>query len=98
MLGYCARVETRHHLTECNCMVWIVSVSSGEAETWRTPDTQYRVSEKAMATHSSTLATPESQGWRSLVGCRLWGCAESDTTEATWQQQQRQCIISPIVV
>ena len=25
----------------------------------------------------------ESQGWWSLVGCRLWGCAESDTTEAT---------------
>ena len=25
----------------------------------------------------------ESQGWRSLLGCRLWGCTESDTTEAT---------------
>ena len=25
----------------------------------------------------------ESQGWRSLVGCCLWGCIESDTTEAT---------------
>ena len=25
----------------------------------------------------------ESQGWRSLVGCRLWGHTESDTTEAT---------------
>jgi len=23
----------------------------------------------------------ESQGWGSLVGCHLWGCAESDTTE-----------------
>ena len=23
----------------------------------------------------------ESQGWGSLVGCRLWGCTESDTTE-----------------
>ena len=38
--------------------------------------------EKAMATHSSVLA------WRipgrgSLVGCRLWGRTESDTTEAT---------------
>ena len=32
----------------------------------------------------------ESQGWRSLVGCRLWGCTGSDTTEATWQQQQQQ--------
>ena len=29
----------------------------------------------------------ESQGRRSLVGCHLWGCTESDTTEATKQQQ-----------
>ena len=25
----------------------------------------------------------ESQGWGRLVGCRLWGCTESDTTEVT---------------
>ena len=31
----------------------------------------------------------ESQGRGSLAGCRLWGRTESDTTEATWQQQQR---------
>ena len=90
----------------------------------------YILKEKAMATHSSTLAwsipwteepgglqsmrsqrvrhdwatslslftfmhwrrkwqrTPgflpgESQGRGILVGCRLWGCTESDTTEAT---------------
>ena len=29
----------------------------------------------------------ESQGWGSLVGCRLWGRTELDTTEATEQQQ-----------
>ena len=29
----------------------------------------------------------ESQGRWSLVGCHLWGLTESDTTEATWQQQ-----------
>ena len=29
----------------------------------------------------------ESQGRGSLVGCRLWGRTESDTTEATYQQQ-----------
>ena len=29
------------------------------------------------------LLPGESQGWGSLVGCRLWGCTESDTTEAT---------------
>ena len=32
----------------------------------------------------------ESQGPGSLVGCRLWGHTESDTTEATWRQQQQQ--------
>ena len=26
----------------------------------------------------------------SLVSCRLWGRTESDTTEATWRQQQQQ--------
>ena len=30
----------------------------------------------------------ESQGRGSLVGCHLWGRTESDTTEATQQQQQ----------
>ena len=31
----------------------------------------------------------ESQGHGSLVGCCLWGLTESDTTEATQQQQQQ---------
>ena len=30
----------------------------------------------------------ESQGQRSQVGCRLWGCTELDTTDVTQQQQQ----------
>ena len=30
----------------------------------------------------------ESQGWRSLMGCPLWGHTELDTTETTQQQQQ----------
>ena len=38
--------------------------------------------EKEMATHSVFLPG-ESQGRGSLVGCRLWGRTESDTTEAT---------------
>ena len=29
------------------------------------------------------LLPGESQGWGSLVGCRLWGCTELDTTEVT---------------
>ena len=39
--------------------------------------------EKEMATHSSVLLPGESQRRGSLVGCRLWGRPESDTTEAT---------------
>ena len=32
---------------------------------------------------TSVLLPGESQGWGSLVGCRLWGHIESDTTEVT---------------
>ena len=35
----------------------------------------------------------ESQGQGSLVGCRLWGRTESDTTEATWRRRQRLRIL-----
>jgi len=38
--------------------------------------------EKEMATHSSVLAW-RIPGTGSLVGCCLWGRAESDTTEVT---------------
>ena len=37
----------------------------------------------------SCLENPRRRG--SLVGCRLWGRTESDTTEVT-QQQQQQCM------
>ena len=41
----------------------------------------------------------ESQGRRSLVGCRLWDRAESDTTEATLQQHSvaRASLIAQLV-
>ena len=42
-----------------------------------------------MGTHSSVLAW-RIPGTGSLVGCRLWGRTESDTTKATQQQQQQQ--------
>ena len=41
-----------------------------------------------MAPHSSVLAWRIPGRW-SLVGCRLWGRTELDTTEATYQQQQQ---------
>ena len=43
--------------------------------------------EKETATHSNVLAW-RLPGTGSLVGCRLWGRTESDTTEVTSQQQQ----------
>ena len=45
--------------------------------------------EKEVATHSSVLAW-RIPGTGSLVGCRLWGRTESDTTAATQRQQQQQ--------
>ena len=38
--------------------------------------------EKEMAIHSTVLAW-RIPGMGELVGCRLWGCTESDTTEVT---------------
>jgi len=35
----------------------------------------------------------ESRGQGSLVGCRLWGLTQSDTTEATEQQQQQHALL-----
>ena len=43
--------------------------------------------EKEMAIHSSVLVW-RIPGTGDLVGCHLWGHTESDTTEATQQQQQ----------
>ena len=42
----------------------------------------FHASEKEMATHSSMLAW-RIPGTGSLVGCCLWGCTESDMTDAT---------------
>ena len=37
----------------------------------------------------------DSRAW--WAACRLWGCTESDTTEATWQQQQQYGYFSSII-
>ena len=45
--------------------------------------------------HPTPVFLPgESQGQGSLVGCHLWGCTESYTTEATQQQQQQFILCS----
>ena len=56
--------------------------------------TSRRVSEKAMAPHSSTpvLLPGKSHGWRSLVGCSPWGCQESDTTQRLLFHFSLSCI------
>ena len=59
----------------------------GVAERWTrlsdfTFTFHFHALEKEMATHSSVLAW-RIPGTGSLVGCRLWGRTESDTTEAT---------------
>ena len=48
-----------------------------------------------MAAHSSVLHR-ESRGQRSLVGCCPWGRTESDTTEATQQQQQLRLVVQSL--
>ena len=53
------------------------------------PSLNFHALEKAMATHSSVLAW-RIPGTAEPMGCHLWGRTESDTTEATWQQQQQQ--------
>ena len=72
--------------------VWKAAVH-GVAEGWKrlsdfTFTFHFYALEKEMAT-TPVFLPGESQGRGSLVGCRLWGRTESDTTEATQQQQQR---------
>ena len=43
----------------------------------------FRALEKEMATQFQYSCLENPQGRGSLVGCRLWGRTESDTTEAT---------------
>ena len=56
-------------------------------------NTHTRVLFRRRQWHPTPVLLPgKSHGWRSLVGCHLWGCTESDTTEATQQQQQHPLI------
>ena len=47
--------------------------------------------------HTPVFLPGESQGRGSLVGCRLCGHTESDTTEVTQQQQQQQTNLDSIL-
>ena len=59
---------------------WWASNNSGVSEHSFLKALDLRKTEKAMATHSSTLAW-KIHGQRSLVGCSPWGRKESDTIE-----------------
>ena len=65
---------------------WAIVHGVAKSQTWLSDFTftfHFHALEKEMAVHSSVLAWRESQGWRSLVGCCLWGRTELDMTEAT---------------
>ena len=83
---------------QCSCLwnpmdggAWWVAVHGVTKSQTRLSDSSFtfhfHASEKEMAPHSSVLAW-RMPGTGSLVGCRLWGRPELDTTEVTSQQQQ----------
>ena len=64
---------------------WAAVHGVARSQTWLSDFTftfLFHVLEREMATHSNILAW-RIPGMGSLVGCRLWGRTESDTTEAT---------------
>ena len=63
----------------------------GVAQSWtRLSDFTFTFHFHALGKESPVVLPGESQGRGSLVGCRLQGCRESDTSEATEQQQQQK--------
>ena len=63
--------------------LWSMGVAEGQTRLSNFTFTfHFHALEKEMATHSVFLPG-ESQGRGSLVSCSLWGCTESDTTEAS---------------
>ena len=65
--------------TFCNCL-------TAKSRTWLSDFTFTHWRRKWQPT--PVFLPGESQGQGSLVGCRLWGPTESDSTEVTQQQQQ----------
>jgi len=47
----------------------------------KSPGTKVRNTSRRQWQPTPVLLPGESHGWRSLVGCRLWGRKESDVTE-----------------
>ena len=65
---------------------WAIVHGVAKSRTWLSDFTftfHFHELEKEMATHSSVLAWRIPGTGEQLVGCRLWGRTESDTTGAT---------------
>ena len=62
---------------------WATSLSLFPFMHWRR---KWRPTPVFLPGESQGRGSPSPRDW----GCRLWGCTESDTTEATQQQQQQQ--------
>ena len=63
---------------------WAVVHGVAKSRTWLSDFTLFTFLHWRRKWQPTPVFLPgESQGQGSLVGCRLWGCTESDTTEAT---------------
>ena len=70
---------------------WWAAVHMGHTELDKTEATLHACMHwRRIRQPTPVVLSAESQGQRSLLGCRLWGRTESDTTAVTYQQQQQQ--------
>ena len=90
----------RWHPLQCSCLenpmdggAWRAVVHGvGKSRTWLS-DFPFTFMHWRRRWHPTPVFLPgESQGRGSLVGCRLWGRTESDTTEATQQRPQQPSV------
>ena len=76
--GRVSKLRDRIESGRASLVAQMIKNLPARQETWVPSLGQENPLEKVMATYSSILPG-ESQGQRSLVGCRLWGHTESDT-------------------
>ena len=62
---------------------WKAAVHGVAEDRTRLSDFTFTFHFHALEKNTPVFLPGESQGRGTLVGCRLWGCTESDTTEAT---------------
>ena len=73
--------KTQQWPQDSNKSVFIPIPKKGNAKEY---SNYHTIAAFSFASKSTPVFLPgESQGQRSLVGCHLWGCTESDKTEAT---------------